>query len=492
VTAAAAPLLGSPAHAAPAAHARLDWDRFDRAIRDGFDRMRITGAAVAVVSADRVLHTTTLGSRSLSPRRPVTPLTRFVVASTTKSMAATFVATYVDQGLLGWDQLAVDAWSGFRAPTDELTRSLTVRDLLGMGSGIRNPPPTDLHLGEPTAGDLMQTLVTMPVVGRPRQEFFYTNVPYAAGGYLPLLASGVALKDLGASFAKGMTDRVFRPAGMTGAAIGADPRELVDDYAVGYGSDLRGRPQALAYAAAGSTAPASSGVATLEDMAAWVRLQLRKGLSVTGGRVVSAANLAECWKAGVAAPVTPTFDPDAVSQHYGMGWFREEYRDGSTLIHHSGYVDGFTPFIGFLPAQDIGLIVLTNHDFEFRLFVLNVLLDQLLGLNPGVPDAIVAAGDAALAALASLDRQSRAVDLKPVAPYLGYYERGYSLQREGREVQLRLASRVWPLVQMPDGSYLVSHGILRGNPVRLARAADGTPHIEIVGFETVRRAEGFA
>jgi hypothetical protein len=75
-----------------------------------------------------------------------------------------------------------------------------------------------------------------------------------------------------------------------------------------------------------------------------------------------------------------------------MGWFREEYRDGSALIHHSGYVDGFTPFIGFLPAQDIGLIVLTNHDLEFRVFVLNVLLDQLLGLNLGVPDAIVAAG----------------------------------------------------------------------------------------------------
>src|SRR3954469_4692234 len=88
--------------------------------------------------------------------------------------------------------------------------------------------------------------------------------------------------------------------------------------------------------------------------------------------------------------------------------------------------------------------------------------------------------------------QSRAVDLKQVAPYLGYYERGYSLQRDGREVQLRLASRAWPLRQMPDGSYLISYGILRGNPVRLAREADGTPHIEIVGFETVRRAEGLA
>src|SRR5689334_11112954 len=36
VAAAAAPVLGSPARAAP-----LDWDGFDRAIRGGFDRMHI-------------------------------------------------------------------------------------------------------------------------------------------------------------------------------------------------------------------------------------------------------------------------------------------------------------------------------------------------------------------------------------------------------------------------------------------------------------------
>jgi CubicO group peptidase (beta-lactamase class C family) len=319
VTAAAAPLLGSPAHAAPAAPARLDWDRFDRAIRDGFDRMRITGAAVAVVSADRVLHTTTLGSRSLSPRRPVTPLTRFVVASTTKSMAATFVATYVDQGLLGWDQLAVDAWSGFRAPTDELTRSLTVRDLLGMGSGIRNPPPTDLHLGEPTAGDLMQTLVTMPWSGgRGRSSSTPTcRTPRVAT--CPSWPAASPLKDLGASFAEGMSDRVFRPAGMTGAAIGADPR--------GAGRRLRRR---LRHRPAG---PATGSGVRGRGQHRPRKLGRRDPRGHDGlGPAAAATGLVgdrparrvggepgECWKAGVAAPVTPTFDPDAVTSTTAWG-----------------------------------------------------------------------------------------------------------------------------------------------------------------------------
>jgi hypothetical protein len=40
---------------------------------------------------------------------------------------------------------------------------------------------------------------------------------------------------------------------------------------------------------------------------------------------------------------------------------------------------------------------------------------------------------------------------------------------------------------MPDGSYVMSAGFMVGSEVRLARERDGTPHIEIVGAETLRR-----
>ncbi len=133
--AAAIPLAGS-ARAASS----VDWAGFDRQVRSAFDQMRLVGSAVAVVSSDRVVHTLTLGSRTVQPRRPVTQQTRFRVGSTTKSMTSAFVATYVDEKTLAWDQPVVDAWSGFRAPTDELTRTLTVRQLLNMASGLGDPP----------------------------------------------------------------------------------------------------------------------------------------------------------------------------------------------------------------------------------------------------------------------------------------------------------------------------------------------------------------
>ncbi len=473
-----------------------DWAAFDRLIGSAFDQMGMVGAAVAVVSADRVLHVTPLGSRSLKPRRPVTADTQFLVASTTKSMTALLVATYVDEGRLAWNQPVIDAWSGFRAPTDELTRSLRVRDLLGMASGLSEPPAlSSLHEGEPTAAQLLQSIVNLPVIGPPGKEYFYNNTVYAVGGYLPFLAAGVAPADLPAAYANAMHDRLFQSAGMRGARIADDPRGLVDDYATGYVPDLRGTPQTLAYGPVGSYAPVGGTLASVTDMAAYVQLQLRQGVSTTGHRVVSAANLAELYKAHIPIPTSPDFDPDAVKQGYAMGWIRAEYKDGSSLVWHNGGIDGFTTYIGFVPQHDLGVVVLNAMNpgptgTWFYTYVLNVLLNQRLSLNLGVPAKAVAANAAALDHQRQLGRQAKAVDRKAVNRYLGYYEGGYCMALDGRDLQFHQGPRVFPLEVMPDGSYVIAGGLLVGAPVKLAIDNDGVPHIEIVGLETARRTTG--
>ncbi len=473
----------------------VDWQEFDRLVESAFDRMRLVGAAVAVVSADRVLHTATFGDRSLAPRRSVTRNTRFRVGSTTKSMTAALLATYVDEGLLGWDQPVIDAWSGFRAPTDELTRALRVRDLVGMASGLGEPPSTSLRFGGPTTAQLLQSVVNLPVINQPGQEFYYNNTVYAVGGYLPFLASGIAPADLRPAYTQAMFDRLFAPAGMTGAQIADDPRGLVADYATGNQFDLRPKATTLPFGPIGSHTPAGGALAGLRDMAAWVRLQLRQGVSVNGGQVVSAANLAECWKPHVTTPAPGELDPDYASAGYAMGWLREEYKDSSSLIWHNGAIDGFASFIGFLPQHDVGLVVLNSMTAApigtlFYTYVLNLLLSEQLGLNVGVPDKVLAETASAFDELRQLGRQAEPVDADAMAPFLGYYEGGYSLVREGRDLQLRISSRVMPLEVMPDGSYVMSGGFMVGVPVNLAIESDGVPHVEIVGLETVRRTIG--
>jgi len=92
--------------------------------------------------------------------------------------------------------------------------------------------------------------------------------------------------------------------------------------------------------------------------------------------------------------------------------------------------------------------------------------------------------------LRTLGAQAKPVDFAVVAPYLGHYEAGYSLFREGRDALLRNSSRAAPLQVMPDGSYVMSEGFMLGTTVHLACESDGTPHLEIDGIETVRRVTG--
>jgi CubicO group peptidase (beta-lactamase class C family) len=232
-----------------------DWAAFDRAVGSAFDQMKLVGGAVAVVSAGQVLHTATFGVRSLQGRKRVTTDTCFSVGSTTKSMIAALVATYVDDGTIGWDQKCLDVWSGFRAPTDAMTRTLRVRDLLGMASGLGEPANTSLHFGGPTALELLQSMVNLPVLGNHvDQEFFYNDTVNAVGAYLPLLATGVAPGDLPAAYGNAMHEGVFGPAGMATARMASDPRGLVDDFATGNGFDLRPQATTVPFGPTGSYA----------------------------------------------------------------------------------------------------------------------------------------------------------------------------------------------------------------------------------------------
>ena len=145
-----------------------------------------------------------------------------------------------------------------RAPTDELTRSLRVRDLLGMSSGLNEPTATSLRFGVPTTTQVLESVVNLAVVALPGSTFYYNNTMYAVAGYLPFVAAGVAPADVRPAYTQAMHDRLFAPAGMTGARIIDDPRGVVDDFAVGNQFDLWPRPRALPFGPIGSYTPAGA------------------------------------------------------------------------------------------------------------------------------------------------------------------------------------------------------------------------------------------
>ncbi len=113
-------------------------------------------------------------------------------------------------------------------------------------------------------------------------------------------------------------------------------------------------------------------------MGAFVRTQLRSGVSPTGARVVSVRK--EGWRPHIPVPLNPLDGPEIESQGYGMGWIDYTYKGGR-------FWDGFGAFIGFLPEEDLGLAIIANMSVGFTSFfykyVLNLLLSETFGIDRG-------------------------------------------------------------------------------------------------------------
>jgi CubicO group peptidase (beta-lactamase class C family) len=215
-----------------------EWQPFDQAVQAAMQTFGMVGAAVGVVTADGTLHSQTFGVRDRDSGAPVTPATLFRVGSATKSMTSLLLATFVDDGTLAWDQPVIDVWPDFRAPTDDLTTTLRVRDLMGMATGLSESAAVGLHYDYPSALDVMHGMAYLPVLTPPYTEWFYNNAVAAVAGYLPLIHQGVPPDQLERTYARLLQERVFGPAGMATARLADDPRPYTDDYATGHGPDF--------------------------------------------------------------------------------------------------------------------------------------------------------------------------------------------------------------------------------------------------------------
>lgn len=165
------------------------------------------------------------------------------------------------------------------------------------------------------------------------------------------------------------------------------------------------------------------------------------------------------------------------------------------MVWHNGDIDGFTTLIAFFPEDDLGLVVLTNMFFRravfFYMYVLNLLLESRVGLNRGVNETVVAVSRDAARQLTNQAAQAHPVDAGAIAPFLGYYERGYRLASDAAgALRLQLSSRATRVLAMPDGGYVTASDRLAGTAIRFLRDRTGVLVMELESIESVRWPSG--
>ena len=327
----------------------------DQTINQALQDWHIPGAAVAVVKGDKTLHLKGHGFRDIEQGLPITEHTRFPIASMTKSFTAMGAAILVDEGLLNWDQPIRDVLPDFRLYDDYATNHATLRDLLSHRTGLPRHDATWHGTGK-TRQELFDGLRHLKPNADFRALWQYNNLMYEVVGLLCAHVSGAD------SWEDFIQSRVIDPLGLASTTASAEPAGSTrfEDIALPYRLKNGESTPERVPVYNNPLGPAGSIHSTLTDLITWIKVHTHGGLS-DGVQLVSPKNLHAMHSPHMLIPAAEhqktLFNNEIFS--YGMGWFIEPYQ-GVTLCHHGGNIGGFSLMAGFVPQENLAVVVLTN------------------------------------------------------------------------------------------------------------------------------------
>lgn len=334
----------------PAAAARQALAGFDAWVDSALAAWHVVGAGVGIIVDGEIVYARGHGLRDRDAHRGVTTQTLFAIGSASKAFTVFALGTLVDQGRIAWDEPVVNYLPWFRMHDPDVTRRLSVRDLVTHRSGLPRHDLTWYNNGTATREDLVRRLRYLPLNRDLREAFQYNNLMFVTAGYLvgSLMST---------SWEEAIRSLVFQPLGMTGSVFSVAEMQRAADFSLPY-EVRRDTVRQLPFRDINLVGPAGSINSSVDDMLKWVRMQLSDG-TVEGRRVIQAATLED-----MHAPHMPIGLPTQAeygAQDYGMGWFLTSYR-GHYRVSHGGNIDGFSALVTLYPRDRLGIVVLTNQN----------------------------------------------------------------------------------------------------------------------------------
>lgn len=312
-----------------------------RQILDSLSSLRIPGAQIAVIKDGELVWSEGFGLADMEQQVPVTPRTRFRIASISKAVTAVGLGLLVQEGKVDLDQ-PVQRY----VPSFPLKRwPITVRQVAGHLAGIRHYNDGEFESMRRYA-DVQEGLTIFAgdsLLFEPGTRFSYSSYGYN-------LISAVIEGATGEAFLSWMARRVFGPMGMT---------RTVPDY-----PDSIIPWRARAYVHADSLSPAQNApyvdnsykwagggfLSTAEDLA-------RFGRNLLDGRLLRPATRELLW--------TTQKLRDGTVTGYGIGWSDFVDPHGHRRVGHTGGAMGGTSWLLIYPDQKLVLALLVNSDVTF-------------------------------------------------------------------------------------------------------------------------------
>jgi CubicO group peptidase (beta-lactamase class C family) len=403
--------------------------QLDPYIQENLAKTKVPGASVAVIYNDKVVFLRGYGVRKVGEPEKIDPDTVFEIASVSKPIASTILASLVGQGKVGWDDTVADLEPDFKLSNPETTREVTIRDFLSHRSGLATESGDYLEMLGYSRPPILYRMRYLPLPGEFRKTYAYSNFGYTTGAI-------AAATKIGKPWETIAEEQLYAPLGMTSTSSRfSDYEDRTNKAALHIMID--GQPINRFVREADAEAPAGGVSSSARDLAQWVRLQLSQG-KWNGKQLIDARALAETHKPQVCRvaedPAKPNVCP--ADQYYGLGWNVGKYAEGHAMFSHSGaFFLGTATAVYIIPEEHIGVLALTNSTpIGLPESICLTFLDFLhygkqqrdyLPLFGHVMDQMVVETQDAAPNYATLPVPSNPTAAKPLTTYVGKYTNEY-------------------------------------------------------------------
>lgn len=352
----------------------------DKLLRSNIKKYQVPGASLAILRNGKIVGQTAAGVVNLDTQVKTTIQSVFQIGSITKPHTATLIMQLVDEGLLDLDDLVTDTLPGFRVDRLDVSRSVTIRQLLCHSSGIDGDFFVDAGRGDDAVERLLDKAIMVPSLFEPDVMMSYCNLGFVVlGRIIEVLRNK--------TYDQALQDHIFKPLGMT-HAISLPEDTLRFNSAIGHvpSKSHRGKwcVNREPYLSIGQKSAGATPAMTASDLLTFAAMHMAGGKTRDGKTILSRSSVKAMQRRQTK---TLKHAPNAING-WGLSWFLMDW-DGHKLYGHDGATMGQFAFLRILPEKNLAVALLTNGGDAAGLYraVFGEIFSDLAKVRePGLPE----------------------------------------------------------------------------------------------------------
>jgi CubicO group peptidase (beta-lactamase class C family) len=322
---------------------------FDTYVQVSLKKWNVPGMSVGIVKGDKIVYAKGFGVRSLGADAKVDENTVFQIGSCSKNFAAAMFGVLVEKGLVNWADPVKKHFPRFKLFDKSAEENFTLADMLGANNTFPANAADGMMLFAYDTKNIIPRIkyIRAGAYNKDAKRYAYQNISY-------VLASAVIEKKTHKSWQKSIKRYLTGPLGMADTTFTKKDLLKSKNHAEGHVWGARGLEiysQNIAYAGWPYGYALAGGInSSAKDLCKWITFQFygKEG-------VLEKSTLEYIQKEYVYTGL----NDDKYKQYYCLGWRKCDLND-KYVIYHSGLTDSMHAFIAFDPAEEIGIVILSN------------------------------------------------------------------------------------------------------------------------------------